>query len=149
MSWLFALIGKCPQPPRPQVQQRDEAGEGARTSPPLQWILGRSCMYPCLQSFCITAYIFFQSQNTAEPFPCCVLSSLLSRGIWGCCAAPQQQKDPSGISFHPTDRAGAQHLSWIGRKQGGPLHPGSPRGGLLRTGPAGQEAPQRGTGQGM
>lgn len=58
-------------------------------------------MYLCLQSFCITACIFFQSQNTAEPFPCCVLSSLLSRGIWGCCAAPQQQRDPQGSLSTP------------------------------------------------
>lgn len=71
-------------------------------------------MYLCLQSFCITAYIFFQSQNTAEPFPYCVLLSLLSRGTWRCCAAPQQQRDTPGISFCSTARAGVQHPPWMG-----------------------------------
>lgn len=120
------------------------AGAGAGTSPPLQWVLGRSCMYPRLQSFCITACIFFQSQNTAEPFPRCVLSSLLSRGIWGCCAAPQQQRDPPRDLFLPHSQGWGSSPTMDGGKQGGPLHPGSPEGGLLRTEPARQEAPKRG-----
>lgn len=97
-------------------------------------------MYPCLQSFCITAYISYQSQNTAEPFPRCVLSSLLSGGIWGCCAAPP------GISFCPTARAGAQHPPWMGEAA---LTPWLTRGWVAKTGPARQGAPQRGIGQGM
>lgn len=84
---FFALIGKCLQPPQTLRGRGLEKVPGQAPHSSGFWG-ARVCIHACKASVLLPIF-FFQTQNTAEPFPCCVLSSLLSRGIWGGCAAPQ------------------------------------------------------------
>lgn len=95
IPWLFALIlgNACSPPPTSSAAE----GWGWRRCqdkppPPVGFVeVMYVSMLAKLLYYCL---YFFQSQNTAESFPRCVLSSLLSRGIWGCCAVPQKQREP-------------------------------------------------------
>ncbi|KAI1229895.1 Lamin-A, partial [Lamprotornis superbus] len=115
ISWLFALIGKCLQPP-PDL--RCSRGVGLEKVPgqatPSSGICGgHVCIHACKASVLLP---IFSSRVKIQLNPshavCC--HHCCPAGFGGAVLHPSSKGTPPGISFHPTARGGAQHPLWMG-----------------------------------